>query len=109
MLDAFLLVPSNYWLQEGIPKGQAPLLLEQLIAKAMLQEYQVCSLCGRNGRAGRRDRKSILYVPSLLTKTYFRAANFNLWIGTCTRVSYQMSCISDIYIKIHNNTKITIK
>lgn len=82
MLDAFLFVPRDNCLQEGIPKGQTPLLLEQSRADAVLQESQVCSLCERNGREGRRNRKPMLYIPSLLTKTCRRAAVLNLWIVT---------------------------
>jgi hypothetical protein len=32
----------------------------------------------------------------------------NLWISTPTGVTYQMSCITDIYITIPNSSKLTV-
>ena len=33
---------------------------------------------------------------------------FSNWVGTPSRVTYQISCISDIYITVHNISKITV-
>jgi hypothetical protein len=38
----------------------------------------------------------------------FSAVVLNLWVSTQTGVTYQISCISGIYIVIHNGSKMTV-
>ena len=51
-----------------------------------------------------KSRAMLLGVISLLWS--FKTVVLNLWVGTPLRVACQISCVSDIYIMIHNSSKI---
>jgi hypothetical protein len=43
-----------------------------------------------------------------LSLSVTRTVVLNLWVSTHLGVAHQISCISDIYINIHNSNKITV-
>ena len=49
-----------------------------------------------------------MVVSSEGTGRRHKLAVLNLWAATFTGVTYQTFCISDIYIMIHNSSKIIV-